>query len=123
MSSEPAVPPGWPNDVRAPQSPEWERSAIVWLYDQCPPDYRSYDVPRRHPRVLCRFAAAYLDGALSATEHLLRTARTDLGDLPADVVEGAVAAFERERHRLRAARRGVDLIEGALKGVTWVPRL
>lgn len=123
MSAAPALPPGWPEPVLPPQAPDWERSAVAWLLDQCPPDYRAYDVLRRHPRVLGRFAAAHLDGAIAATEQGLRTVRTDLGDLPVDVVEAAVSAFDRERHRLRTARHAVDLVERALRGETWVPRL
>ncbi len=123
MSSPPALPPGWPDAVSPPRTPDWERTAIAWLFDQCPPDYRAHEVLRRHPRVLGRFAAGHLDGAIAATEQGLRSARADLADLPPDVVEAAVAAFERERVRLRAARHAVDLIERALRGETWAPRL
>lgn len=122
--SRPALPPGWPAEVLPPYSPDWERSAVTWLFDQCPPDYRAYDVLRRHPLVLSRFAASALDGAVTAADAGLRTIRADLhGRVAPDVVDAAVAAFERERHRLRAARRAVDLVERALRGERWVPRL
>ena len=52
------VPPGWPPGVLPPQAPEWERSAVAWLFDLCPPDYRAHEVLRRHPVVLAREAAA-----------------------------------------------------------------
>jgi len=80
-------------------------------------------VLRRHPRVLGRFAAANLDGAIAAAEQGLRTARVDLADLPPEVVEAAVSAFDRERNRLRRARHAVDLVERALRGERYVPRL
>ena len=48
------LPPGWPEQVRPPLSPEWERSAVAWLFDLCPPDYRAHDVLRRYPVVLAR---------------------------------------------------------------------
>jgi hypothetical protein len=124
MSGTPALPPGWPEQVRPPATPEWEHSAVAWLFDQCPPDYRVYDVLRRHPLVLARFAASSLDGAVTAAEAGLRTIRAELrGRVPPEVVEAAVAAYEREAHRLRTARRAVDLVERALRGERWVPRL
>jgi hypothetical protein len=54
----------------------------------------------------------------------LRTVRAELRERVApDVVEAAVAAYERERLRAAAARRGVDLVERALRGERYVPRL
>ena len=54
------VPPGWPEEVRPPGTPDWERTATAWLFDLCPPDYRAHDVLRRHPPVLARFAARHV---------------------------------------------------------------
>jgi hypothetical protein len=122
--SRPALPPGWPPDVQPPQAADWERSAIRWLFDQCPPDYRAYDVLRSQPLVLARFAATALDAAVAAASVGLRTIRTELRDrVPPETVDAAVAAYEREGHRLRAARHAVELVEGALRGERWVPRL
>ena len=50
-------PPGWPAQVHPPESPDFERTAVGWLLDQCPPDYRAYEVLRRYPVILARFAA------------------------------------------------------------------
>jgi len=119
-----ATPPGWPPEVLPPAAPDWERSAIAWLFDQCPPDYRVYDVLRRWPVVLARFAATNLDGAITAAESGLQNTRAELRErVPPEAVEAAVAAYEREAHRLRTARRAVDLVERALRGERWVPRL
>ena len=97
---------------------------MAWLFDQCPPDYRAYDVLRRYPVVLARFAASCLDGAVAAAADGLRVARAELRDqVPPEAVEAAVAAYEREGNRLKSARRGVDLVERALRGERWVPRL
>jgi hypothetical protein len=118
------LPPGWPPEVHPPGTPEWERSAVAWLFDQCPPDYRGYDVLRRHPLVLARFAAAALDGATAAVDAGLRTLRSELsGRVTPETVEAAVAAYERERHRLRGARVAADVVERALRGERWAPRL
>src|SRR5579862_1100988 len=103
--NRPVLPPGWPDAVSPPGSPEWERTAVAWLFDQCPPDYRRYDVLRAHPLVLARFAAMSLDGAVAAAESGLRTIRTELaGRVGPEVIEAAVSAFERERQRLRNDR-------------------
>jgi hypothetical protein len=120
----PALPAGWPTEVRPPGTADWERSAVAWLFDQCPPDYRGYDVLRRHPLVLARFAATALDGAVAAADDGLRTVRVQLrGHASPETVEEAVAAYETERHRIRGARHAVDLVERALRGERWVPRL
>jgi len=122
--STPSLPPGWPDSVRPPWTAEWERSAVAWLFDQCPGDYRGYDVLRRQPLVLVRFAASALDGAVAAADQGLRTVRTELRDrVPPEVVDDAVATYEQERHRARRMRHAVDLVERALRGERWVPRL
>jgi len=96
------VPPGWPEEVRPPGAPDWERTAVAWLFDLVPPDYRSHEVLRRYPVLLARFAA---------------------DQLPADAIEAAMVAYEREGARLAAAARGVEVVAGALRGERWVPRL
>lgn len=120
----PAVPPGWPAEVLPPYVPDWERSAVAWLLDLCPPHYRAYDVLRRHPVVLARFAAEHLRAGAAAARAGLATVRADLRDLvPPDTVEAAVGAYEREGARLAAAARAVALVEAALRGDRYVPRL
>lgn len=118
------VPPGWPADVLPPQAAEWERSAVAWLFDLCPPDYRAHEVLRRHPVVLSRFAAAHVAAAVQAARDGLRTVRSELADLvPPDVIEAAVSAYDREGRRLAATGRQVELVAAALRGERWVPRL
>jgi hypothetical protein len=46
------LPHGWPDDVRPPGSEEFEESAVAWLLDVLPPDYRRHLVLRRHPAAL-----------------------------------------------------------------------
>jgi hypothetical protein len=122
--STPALPPGWPAEVKPPGTPEWERSATAWLFDQCPADYRGYDVLRRQPLVLARFAVTAVDAAVAAADAGLRTVRAELRDrVSPETVEAAAAAYERERHRLRSVRHAVDVVERALRGERWVPRL
>ena len=60
------TPPGWPPEVLPPQAPDWERSAVGWLFDLCPADYRAHEVLRHHPVVLARFAAGHVESAVDA---------------------------------------------------------
>ena len=53
------LPHGWPDDVRPPGSEEFEESAIAWLLDVLPPDYRRHPVLRRHPSALASVARHY----------------------------------------------------------------
>ena len=119
-----AIPPGWPAEVLPPAAPDWERSAVAWLLDLCPPDYRAHEVLRRHPVVLARFAAEHVEAAVQAARVGLATVRTDLrGVVPPDAVEAAIVAYEREGARLAGARRGIAMVDRALRGERFVPRL
>lgn len=118
------VPPEWPEEVMPPQAPEWEASAVAWLLDLCPPEYRAHDVLRRHPVVLARFARGHVTSAVDAARTGLRTLRADLkGVVGPEVVDAALGAYDREGRRLARAARQVALVESALRGERWVPRL
>ena len=118
------VPPGWPGEVLPPQAADWERSAVAWLFDLCPPDYRAHDVLRSHPVVLARFARGHIESAVDTARQGLRTLRADLAGVVApDVVQAAIGAYDREGRRLVLVGRQVALVEAALRGDRWVPRL
>jgi hypothetical protein len=122
--AEPRVPPAWPSEVRPPGAPGWERTAVAWLLDLCPPDYRAHEVLRRHPVVLARFAAGHVAAGVAAARDGLATTRADLAGLvPPEAIDAAIAAYEREGARLAAAARAVDVVAAALRGERWVPRL
>ncbi len=124
MSERDLVPPGWPAEVLPPQATGWERSAVAWLFDLCPADYRAHDVLRRHPIVLARFAAGHVESGVAAAREGLRSIREDLrGLVPPEVVDAAIAAYDREGRRLVTAGRQVGLVAAALRGERWVPRL
>jgi hypothetical protein len=110
--------------VLPPQAPDWERSAVAWLLDLCPPEYRAHDVLRAHPVVLARFAHEHMSAAVAAARQGWRTVRSELRDVvPPEVVEAAVGVYDREGRRLAQTERAVVLVEAALKGERWVPRL
>ena len=118
------TPPGWPAQVRPPGAPAWERTAVAWLLDVCPPEYRGYPVLRNHEVVLARFAVLHVDAAQAAVRRGLSEARGALRDLvDPDTVEAAVLAWQAEEARLAAERRAVELVEEALRGRRFVARL
>ncbi len=120
----PVAPPGWPAEVRAPDAPEWVRSATAWLLDQCPPEYRSHRAVREHPVVLARFAVHHVEASRDACHRALSEARADLPKVvDASVVEGAVQAWLHEEARLQGLRRAVGLVEEALRGRRFAARL
>ncbi len=118
------TPPGWPEQVRPPGAPDWEATATSYLLDCCPADFRAYPVLRRHPVVLARFAAQFVEGHYRAAETGLAGVRVSLVDqVPAEVVESAVDAWLEQRAHLVRVRRAVALIEEALRGKVFIRRL
>ncbi len=118
------VPPGWPAQVRPPDTSGWESTAVAFLFDVCPPDYRRHDVLRRHPVVLARFAAHHVNGSVAAARTGYAQARSELrGVVPPEVVTAALVALETEGARLVATARQVALVEEALRGGRHAPRL
>jgi len=118
------APPGWPAEVRPPDAPDWERTAVGWLLDQCPPEYRSYAVLRRHPVVLARFGLLHVEACRATTRRALSEARAELRDVVGpDVVEVAIEAWLSEDARLAGVRRAVGLVEEALRGRRFVARM
>ena len=43
------LPPEWPIGVHPPGSEDFESTAVGWLLDVVPPDYRLHGVLRRYP--------------------------------------------------------------------------
>ncbi|HWI01411.1 MAG TPA: hypothetical protein VNT27_13865 [Propionibacteriaceae bacterium] len=124
MSSPVYVPPGWPTRVRPPGAPDWESTAISFLLDCCPPDFRAYRVLRNHPIVLARFAARFVEGQHRCSQEGIAEIRTSLKDVVAsDVIEAAAEAWLAEDARLARTRRAVLLVEQALRGQAFVRKL
>lgn len=118
------VPPGWPDQVQPPGSPDWERTAVAYLLDCCPPDFRAYAVLRRHPTVLARFAVEFAAGQHRSAREGLAGVRTSLATLvPPEVVQSAAEAWLEQEARLIRTLRAVGLVEEALRGRTFVARL
>jgi hypothetical protein len=124
MTDQARTPPGWPAVVPPPGVPDWEQAASEWLLDQCPADFRAYPVLRRHPVALAWLAGRQVEGARQALARALGQARAELGEaLAPGVLEQVLQTLEREQARLLATARGVHLIEQALRGHRYIPRL
>jgi hypothetical protein len=117
-------PPGWPAQVRPPGAPDWESTAVAWLLDLCPPEYRGYPALRRHAVVLARFAVLHVEACQAGVNQGLSEARGGLREVAdGSVVDAAVETWQHESARLIGVRRAVGLVEEALRGRRFVARL
>ena len=118
------VPPGWPTGVHPPGSQDFERTAVAWLLDVVPPDYRLYGVLRRYPVALATLAGHHIRACVEGARQGYRTARTQLSEaLPAQALDAVLAAYRTEGGRLVETARAVDLVERALRGEVFAPQL
>ena len=117
------IPPGWPAGVAPSGSQEWEISAVAWLLDQAP-ELRQHERVYRHPVVLVSVVRHLFSGTVEGAREGYRTVRTELGELvPPHAIDAALAAYRTEGRRLAATEHAVDLVERALRGETFRPRL
>lgn len=118
------TPPGWPRAVPDPESPEFDARVVGWLLDLCPPEYRGHDVLRRHPVVLARLASLHAEATLAAARTAYAGARRELADrVPPEAIEETLGALSREGAHLATRVREVALVEQALQGRRWRPRM
>ena len=118
------IPPGWPAGVHPPGSEEFESTAVGWLLDVVPPDYRLHGVLRRYPVALATMARYHSKACVEGARQGYRTARTELaGALPPHAIDTVLAAYRKEGARLAATARAVDLVERALRGEVFTPKM
>ncbi len=77
------TPPGWPAGVHPPGSDDFESTAVGWLLDVVPPDYRLQGVLRRYPVALATMARYHSKACVEGARQGYRTARTELAGAPA----------------------------------------
>src|SRR5690242_13188487 len=118
------VPPEWPAGVHPPGSEDFESTAVGWLLDVVPPDYRLHGVLRRYPIALATMARYHAKACVEGARQGYRTARTELGSaLPPHAVDTVLAAYRKEGARLAAIASAVDLVERALRGEVFTPEM
>jgi hypothetical protein len=62
--------------------------------------------------------------AVQAARDGLRTVRAELsGSVTPEVIEAAIAAYDREGRRLVTAGKQIEMVAAALRGERWIPRL
>ena len=110
--------------MHPPGSPGFERTAVRWLLDVVPPDYRQHEVLVRHPLALATLARHHVTACVEGARDGYRSARTELGkDLPPDGLTAVLAAYQAEGRRLVAIAQAVDLVGRALRGERFVSQL
>ena len=118
------TPPGWPTGVHPPDSEEFESTAVTWLLDVVPPDYRLHGVLRRYPVALAAMARYHAKACVEGAREGYRTARTELGgSLPPHAIDTVLTAYRKEGERLAATARAVELVERALRGEVFSPKM
>ena len=118
------IPPGWPAGVHPPGSEDFESTAVGWLLDVVPPDYRLHGVLRRYPVALATLARYHSKACVEGARQGYRTARTELaGALPPHAIDTVLAAYRKEGARLAATAQAVDLVERALRGEVFTPKM
>jgi hypothetical protein len=81
-------------------------------------------VLRRHPIALAAMARHHCEACVEGARNGYRTARTELGGkLPPHAVEAVLSAYRREGSRLAANAVAVGLVERALHGEVFTPKI
>jgi outer membrane biosynthesis protein TonB len=110
--------------VHPPGSEEFESTAVAWLLDVVPPDYRLHGVLRRYPLALAALARYHSKACVEGARQGYRAARTELADsMPPHAIDTVLAAYRKEGARLAATARGVGLVERALRGEVFTPKM
>jgi hypothetical protein len=110
--------------VHPPGSEDFESTAVGWLLDVVPPDYRLHGVLRRYPVALATMARYHSKACVEGARQGYRTARTELaGALPPHAIDTVLAAYRKEGARLAATAEAVDLVERALRGEVFTPKM
>jgi hypothetical protein len=118
------TPQGWPAGVHPPGSEDFASTAVGWLLDVVPPDYRLHGVLRRHPVALAAMARYHTKACVEGARQGYRTARTELADaLPPHAIDTVLAVYRKEGARLAATARAVTLVERALRGEVFTPKM
>ena len=118
------VPPGWPSGVHPPGSEDFERTAVAWLLEVVPADYRLYGVLRRYPLALGAMAVHHADACVAGARSGYRVARSELGDaLPPHGLDAVLSAYRAEGRRLVGIARAATLVSRALRGEVFSPQL
>jgi hypothetical protein len=111
------VPPGWPDDVHPPGTERFQDTAVAWLLELLPSEYRRYGVLRRYPLALAGMARRHVEACVEAARQGFRTVRADLGGVvPPHGIDSILEAYRCEGTRLAGLSTAAELVETALRG-------
>ncbi|MFC3996049.1 hypothetical protein ACFOVU_09005 [Nocardiopsis sediminis] len=120
--SDQQLSPDWPASVHPPGSESFEQTAVVWLFDHVPADYRLHGVLRRHPVALSRIARRHVAAALEGARQGYRTTRVDLRDhLPTHAIDQVMNAYMAEGRRMAGLLREIEAVDDALRAAAGRP--
>lgn len=118
------IPTGWPAGVHPPGTEGFEQTAVNWLLDVVPPDYRLHGVLLRHPAALASLARHHVAACIEGARQGYRGVRAEFGrDLPPSSVAAILAVYQTEGRRLVATAKAVELVDRALRGEEFVPQI
>jgi hypothetical protein len=118
------IPTGWPTGVHPPGTDGFEQTAVNWLLDVVPPDYRLHGVLLRHPVALASLARHHLAACIEGARGGYRGVRAELGrELPPSSISAVLEAYQTEGRRLVATAKAVELVGRALRGEEFVPQI
>ncbi|GAA3745628.1 hypothetical protein GCM10022205_35620 [Spinactinospora alkalitolerans] len=105
--------------MHPPGSESFEQTAIVWLFEHVPADYRLHGVLRRHPVALSRLARQHVAACLESAREGYRTTRVDLrGHLPPHALDQVMNAYLTEGRRMAVTLKAVALVDDALRAAS-----
>ncbi|WP_432563950.1 hypothetical protein [Kineococcus sp. SYSU DK003] len=119
------VPPGWPAQVLPPAIEDWELSAVAWILGHGAPEWHlpEYETLRRHPLMLTWWFRQWAQANLQAARASWQGLREVQQAPDPDAHRRHLAAVTAVGRDLRAQAHAAELIERAMLGELFVPRL
>lgn len=94
-----------------------------WLLDRLPPEFRTSPI-RKHPLVLALAAREHAAATLDGTREVYRNLRSELRDhVQPSAIDAGLVALEALAAQFARTAREVQLVEEAMRGRVWNPRL
>ena len=114
------APPGWPADL---PPVGFEEQVTGWLLDRLPPEFRTSPI-RKHPLVLAMAAREHAAATLDGTREVYRNLRSELRDhVQPEEIDAGLVALEALAAEFSRTLREVQMVEEAMRGRIWKPRL
>ena len=116
------LPPGWPEDL-GPVGYGFEEQVQGWLLDRLPPEYRTSGL-RHQPVILAMAAHAHARATLEGAREVYRDLRAQLRDyVEPSQIDSGLRSLEALAAQFSRTEREVGMVEQALRGHVWKPKL